>query len=93
MMSNSRLPLSSAEVQAFVIKSAEQSVPQAQSQMDRSGGNSVPALTLLGGSTPPEKKTFNPLRRREAVHQVCMVHLAILPFGLSVMTDPPFCRP
>ena len=27
--------------------------------------NSVPALTLLSGSTPPEKKPFEPLRRRE----------------------------
>ena len=27
--------------------------------------NSVPALTLLKGSTPPEKKPFEPLRRRE----------------------------
>ena len=27
--------------------------------------NSVPALTLLRGSTPPEKNRFEPLRRRE----------------------------
>ena len=30
--------------------------------------NSVPALTLLSGSSPPEKKTFEPLRRREPYH-------------------------
>ena len=29
--------------------------------------NSVPALTLLSGSTPPEKNPFEPLRRREII--------------------------
>ena len=31
-------------------------------------GNSVPAITLLSGSSPPEKKPFEPLRRREVNH-------------------------
>ena len=41
-------------------------------------GNPVPALTLLSGSSPPEEKPFEPLRRRESnVCEYLMTH----PYG------------
>ena len=42
--------------------------------------DSVPALTLLSGSTPPEKKPFEPLRRREPGHSID--HLLLTPLEL-----------
>ena len=41
--------------------------------------NSVPALTLLSGSTHPEKNPFEPLRRRELLS---IYELPIKPFFL-----------
>ena len=34
----------------------------------KSNGNTVPALTFLSGSSPPERKPFEPLRRRKSMH-------------------------
>ena len=60
--------LSSAEVQAFVIsiRCAKCTAgAKSNGSLSAVACNSVPALTLLSGSTPPENKPFEPVRRRE----------------------------